>query len=1611
MAHALEDGYVNHQPLLDTIQRFFECEESRLVSELWLEATWPYKSSESTLRKLADKGVFHPDLLKLPHMHINPERTLYTHQHKAIITEYKSRHEAVQPTMLITAGTGSGKTEAFLLPMLNRLVSISRAKGSNGVRAIIIYPTNALIFDQVNRLDDWLKNNQLGLSFAYFTSDTPEDDDDADVKSIEHFGEYRRRTRTDIRDCPPDILITNYSMLEFILARPKDSSLLDKALECLVLDEAHQYLGGMATEMAMMLKRICYSSGMGATSILHILASATLGGDGNEQTKFAAMFTDKPASAVRLIKGEDADVLEPFETVESWPIEQLKMVEPYEPRPTFEHGNLVDCPDECARLREKLRVLAPGYEFKSETQPARQLYDILTHSPYARWLVDSLKQNRIGKLSEISTDKRLLWLLNLGASARQKADHKPLIPHRLHALVSQIETLYVCLSGQCTASIKAEPFGGLFDKESSNCPYCLHDKVAELWHCQSCGTPVLRITAPMGDQLITPVDWYQALDDHDDTGLIPGAKRQVDRSPQRGVVTGAKCARCGKSRHIGPLYTHHITDSLVVETVIQHIPPMPGVDESTLPAGGRRLLAFSDSRRKAAILGPTLTHQHNSLLFKHWLLSQGCSKLTINDQLRYKRYTTKEQAGLLEPDEREELDDICAKLNHAIVVKELMRHAGSDWHAAQIFDPWIQGRVHYEEPGEWDDGDYMRTRWREVAKQDIYKLFCEEFHTAKPGANSLETQGLLEVEYPGLERLECPDVFNGCSANVTEAYSDILAVILDTLRLGEFYRCSIPNEPFTKDVDDDMHFSTKEEDWSLNREAFVGKGKNSRFLFLNRVLTTLDIERSDGEIKAFLESIYDHLSKTRIPAISVDRSGISINMSELRLMRPEQLWYDNITGRVSSRRLMNLISDTYDQDDDEFDGDLRDGQVTRYCEPITQQEADCKPRLRRLRTELTKPDGPFSMGLWGEEHSAQLSVETTSKIQKLFLRGARNVLSCTTTMELGVDIGGLNVVYNSNVPPVKASYLQRAGRAGRRADGSSLVVTKIGNNPFDLGVRDNFGVYLGQDMPIPMVDMSRQKIIRRHRHALLYSEFCHSYSGDWITKIGKFMGMAQPAKKVSDNLDISRLRNYINEFIDFIKMKGAGIISEITSSSWDSYAGSDVDSIIKTAIKCLVEIKEGWISEFYECIKARDMVTGREKSFWYWQCNALWNEQVINVLSGKQFLPRYGFAVDVRRLWEGDAKDPQAFRLERSSIEALGEYSPGREVPVGWQKKVSRGVMKSWIDNGKTAIGKQYSLTVHHDRSVSISELSTNKIKLEAGSIRFTCLDPRFGYVTRRSAKTQAIRKDDWFTPVGRFAMMPSDSQDWKIDGQLQHACAEGQNVFALNMGRSVDVDDGSYGVYGYAICTRCGHAQAETGYGDGTSLPNGFKKHYSVLENRAVGCMGDTDTPMRNRVLIATLPTDIVFYEYPGLNQLKADTMGQALRLAGAKMLNVDFRQLMFLTYPAQRTDSNVGLAMFDNVAGGQSMVIDLHVRREEWFDKAVEQLEGSPDHDKLCLKSCIRCLITRDQSMTVFDRKAALEAFAAIRENRTIGGAIEPEPGDDLFGDVPPAPKKRKK
>lgn len=332
---------------------------------------------------------------------------------------------------------------------------------------------------------------------------------------------------------------------------------------------------------------------------------------------------------------------------------------------------------------------------------------------------------------------------------------------------------------------------------------------------------------------------------------------------------------------------------------------------------------------------------------------------------------------------------------------------------------------------------------------------------------------------------------------------------------------------------------------------------------------------------------------------------------------------------------------------------------TATLKPIADDDLKEHPRFRRSLREYLKSE-IFRIAVWAEEHSAQLSPAENRRIQDLFKKGVRNILSSTTTLEVGIDIGGLTAVLLGNVPPSKANYLQRAGRAGRRGDGSSAVVTYIRPRPYDLAVFDDFGMFLKRKIRKPVVHLDRERIVRRHFHAWLLNRF--------------FQGINK-----KESLSAMRAFGRMRVFL------GKSSILESRIDDWTALI-EEVRLAFESGLKSWTEDWEALEKAWNETIATPDRPRAKATANAVrYQANLLADTSVIEALSDRQFLPSYGFPIGLLKLdvlvQEERARkrlrEEHAYRLERSCLLALGEYVPGSQIIVGGKIVASRGLKKS----------------------------------------------------------------------------------------------------------------------------------------------------------------------------------------------------------------------------------------------------------------------------------------------------------------------------------------------
>ena len=189
--------------------------------------------------------------------------------------------------MLVSSGTGSGKTECFLIPILHDLATEldTRAGGLTGVRALFLYPLNALIKSQRDRLTAWSESFGGHIRYCLYNGNTPREG-----KSVWASEVSDRKT---LRANPPPILVTNATMLEYMLVRGEDKPILAQSqgkLRWIVIDEAHNYIGSQAAELTLLLRRVLHAFGCSAEEVHFIATSATIAGAGDDTDEHLRKF-------------------------------------------------------------------------------------------------------------------------------------------------------------------------------------------------------------------------------------------------------------------------------------------------------------------------------------------------------------------------------------------------------------------------------------------------------------------------------------------------------------------------------------------------------------------------------------------------------------------------------------------------------------------------------------------------------------------------------------------------------------------------------------------------------------------------------------------------------------------------------------------------------------------------------------------------------------------------------------------------------------------------------------------------------------------------------------------------------------------------------------------------------------------------------------------------------------------------------------------------------------------------------------------------------------------------------------------------------------------------
>ncbi len=308
------------------------------------------------------------------------------------------------------------------------------------------------------------------------------------------------------------------------------------------------------------------------------------------------------------------------------------------------------------------------------------------------------------------------------------------------------------------------------------------------------------------------------------------------------------------------------------------------------------------------------------------------------------------------------------------------------------------------------------------------------------------------------------------------------------------------------------------------------------------------------------------------------------------------------------------------------------------------------------------------ISLRAEEHTAQWRADDAARIQHQFSAGEVNLLSCSTTFELGVDLGSLNSVLMSNVPPKPANYVQRAGRAGRRSDTAAMVVTFAQRRSHDLYHYAQPMNLIAGAIPPPRIEVRNEKIVRRHVHAVLLAAFfrwARDQHGRLFRSVGSFF---HPEEGLPSGPDL--LRRYLSQPPDAVRQALRRIVPtdtqrELGIDDWawlPALLGSQdelglldqVDREVNDDLALYAQLKSEAIR------KEHFRVAEHLKRI----ASTVENRDLLGFLGSRNVLPKHGFPTDVVDLHTSHIELSQArqVELQRDLRMAIAEFAPGNQV-------------------------------------------------------------------------------------------------------------------------------------------------------------------------------------------------------------------------------------------------------------------------------------------------------------------------------------------------------------
>lgn len=1577
--------------------------------------TLPDFEKGKSLKGLENEGVLSPIWQKMataaPAIW---SRVLHTHQEAAIRR---------QENYLVATGTGSGKTESFLFPLINDILAQGDLKRP-GVRAILVYPLNALANDQLGRIAKLLFRDlgDPGITLGRYTGQVKaratRDEEITRLRStpsfLESFGEDEDvpknwlLSRAEMRITPPHILITNYAMLEHILLLPTNRQLLGGAdLRWIVLDEIHTYAGAQAIEVSFLLRRLKAHLGLPDGQVRCVGTSASLDpGRKAELADFASRLFGEPfggANAVITSKrkahpslsrranpsgisarrwadargladaAREAVQNDTPMTIEDWNLE----------------ADLHDLPE--LHLQSGPSV---GDALIDHLAGFGEIHHIAHRLDTGSIAIEALAQEVFPGAGSDAVPA-LVGLVSIGVLAvSADASVFPLLPARYHLISRAPDRTGITLKSDADDNLGEIVIGAEQDGE---------DRPAyELYVCRNCGEPYIEAwdngsyldpAKGSGERhMLRLIPGGMALEEDDDVevdnpghiifidptnglpmqpgdaGAVALESIPLQEDPDDGGRYMRRCAACNhrSARFNEPVTTVRPGDEAIAAVAAQALlEAMPPRDLGTSPPmGGRNLLVFSDNRQDAAFFAP---------FFERTSREQAIRSAILRAVETYGRMDIDNLVGAVLRDLR--TDGL--RLHRPGVVPE--RETGSN----------------------------------EVLR--LKALIAAEITIFGRGRLSLEGFGLIGVDYELINRPI--EMVRRAMPEKVQPHAE--AFVRYLLKIIREHRAIAQKESGMIDLSDESIWTrmAAQQNRCVSRERNpntnlplslipAGDRPNRFTVLLTRMAAACGTTIEDTQIRDVLTQFWKAIEhpKSMTAKHGVGR-GLKLDRSLFIIPGSEVMLYQCLSCGARTQ----------------FDtaGVCQSMRCTGTLRAITPEERDT---LGDRNHYVARYSEHPKMGI-AREHTAAIAGEIRSDIEEEFKAGEVNLLSCTTTMEMGVDLGDLEAVLCKNVPPSIANYQQRAGRAGRRAQVAPIVLTTARSGRYDRAVFEKFSEYLAAQPIIPYLSLDNAGFFRRHQISMMLARFLeHRLSGytrpgspkmrdffadaltneariafdadfaDWLTRAGPHLAEAAalserlPAALASIGLDAQGLSDTLQDRI-----------KHFADMAWGRFG------LMQEAIDDL-EIRR---SDLEKTEAEKFMKIDRSLGALRTQQRLYMNQFLIDQLSRRAIIPTYSFPVHSVSLdvlnSAGQTSDTAVLQLDRDGSIGISEYAPGAEIVAGGRVWVSDGISKRSRFTGDDAF-------IERARYRVCAACRSPQITPHGMDPEETC--QQCGAAFHKVNATRAfIRPHGFVTSVadgqgrdpGATRIRPTVSDEALLLTEaprskyiatdlpgIQTFHAPGSNRPEHELGRIITVNRGRHSG-GFAWCHTCEHAAPAHGHGPDRAWQQQTFLQPHLSPRSGQPCRFDPSKPSWPVDLAHVFETDVRGLLFEGMPRTPSGdtilrntsldrTLQEALRLGAADLLETDPRDLRALV---QTLDGMLVVVIYDSVSGGAGYATRL--ANEVGYHAsdlllAARRILKCPNPD--CATSCTLCLndYSNQRNWPDFDRNPALAWIEAI-------------------------------